>query len=156
MMNTSSVTHRWMERIRAAALIIVGIFYLVGIFQIKVIESSQSEIGPKSFPFLLVAILFVLTAALLARQEYGFIKGTVEPSGGGWPPAKKSTVAVLLILLYVAAVQAVGFIWATPLFFGLFSWVFGNRHLYSIITCAIGLTGLLHFLLSKVFGVILP
>jgi hypothetical protein len=106
----------------------------------------------------MVSLLMVLSVLLLVRPRAVPSQGgeeIIEESGAA---TRNTLVAVLLLFAYVGVLEVVGFLWATPIFLGLLSPLYGAGRLSLIVIAgmAIGFTAALHSILWFGFGVLLP
>tara|TARA_B100000949_G_scaffold211330_1_gene204813 strand:+ start:446 stop:898 length:453 start_codon:yes stop_codon:yes gene_type:complete len=149
---------RLAERVVCCFLISLGGVYAYGIQQIQGRQFTSNEIGPTAFPWLMVSLLMALSVLLLVRPRAVPSQGgeeIIEESGAA---TRNTLVAVLLLFAYVGVLEVVGFLWATPIFLGLLSPLYGAGRLSLIVIAgmAIGFTAALHSILWFGFGVLLP
>ena len=149
---------RLAERVVCCFLISLGGVYAYGIQQIQGRQFTSNEIGPTAFPWLMVSLLMALSVLLLVRPGAVPSQGgeeIIEESGAA---TRNTLVAVLLLFAYVGVLEVVGFLWATPIFLGLLSPLYGAGRLSLIVIAgmAIGFTAALHSILWFGFGVLLP
>ena len=149
---------RLAERVVCCFLISLGGVYAYGIQQIQGRQFTSNEIGPTAFPWLMVSLLMALSVLLLVRPRAVPSQGgeeIIEESGAA---TRNTLVAVLLLFAYVGVLEVVGFLWATPIFLGLLSPLYGAGRLSLIVIAgmAIGFTAALHLILWFGFGVLLP
>ena len=149
---------RLAERVVCCFLISLGGVYAYGIQQIQGRQFTSNEIGPTAFPWLMVSLLMALSVLLLVRPRAVPSQGgeeIIEESGAA---TRNTLVAVLLLFAYVGVLEVMGFLWATPIFLGLLSPLYGAGRLSLIVIAgmAIGFTAALHSILWFGFGVLLP
>ena len=149
---------RLAERVVCCFLISLGGVYAYGIQQIQGRQFTSNEIGPTAFPWLMVSLLMALSVLLLVRPRAVPSQGGEEIIEERGAATRNSLVAVLLLFAYVGVLEVVGFLWATPIFLGLLSPLYGAGRLSLIVIAgmAIGFTAALHSILWFGFGVLLP
>tara|TARA_B100000749_G_scaffold254679_1_gene222285 strand:+ start:107 stop:559 length:453 start_codon:yes stop_codon:yes gene_type:complete len=149
---------RLAERVVCCFLISLGGVYAYGIQQIQGRQFTSNEIGPTAFPWLMVSLLMALSVLLLVRPGAVPSQGGEEIIEERGAATRNTLVAVLLLFAYVGVLEVVGFLWATPIFLGLLSPLYGAGRLSLIVIAgmAIGFTAALHSILWFGFGVLLP
>ena len=149
---------RLAESVIAGVLIMLGGGYAYGILQIRGREFTSNEIGPAAFPWLLVTLLVVLGVIILARECFSPMVQRGESFNQSRAVIGKTLVAALLLITYAGSLEAVGFLWSTPIFLALLSPLYGAHRLsiFVIAVMAIGFTAALHSVLWFGFDVLLP
>ena len=147
---------QWAETAIASVLMLIGGVYAYGILQIPSRELANNEIGPTTFPWLLVVLLVLLAAWLLAGRWFRPDRSQNAAVNGAGPIDVKIAAAALLIVLYVLALPSLGFLWTTPLFIALLSMLYERCRLPVVAAVAVGVAVGLHFGMEHFFGVMLP
>jgi hypothetical protein len=142
------------ESVIAGILLLLSVVYGYGITLIEGREFATNEIGPTLFPWVLTGILAALGMALFFGGRAGAPKEQREAQGKR--AGRKTAGGVLLLIAYAVSLQPVGFLWTTPVFLGLFSFLCGLRRAGSVAGVSLGTTLLVYLLMKHAFGLILP
>lgn len=144
-----------------AAPIVMAAGLLAGcallLWQVLVINAEGfGPSGPRFFPLLVVALLFLLSTVYLLQQARALYRGT-EPL-----PAERfghTLAAVLLVALlvgYAFLLPTVGYVLTTVPFFVGTARVLGSRHLGRDLAVGTGLSLVVYLGFTRLLGVFLP
>ena len=118
-------------------------------------RNLPNTLGPHFMPWLLAAILFVLSGCLLIINALGKTRENFEPK-----IALKEVVSVIVltvfVYVYVNAIQLIGFLYITPFFVAALMWISGARKWKQILIISAGSTVGIYLFFQKVFRVLLP
>ncbi|MBV1788673.1 tripartite tricarboxylate transporter TctB family protein [Marinobacterium sp. D7] len=107
------------DRIFAGALLLLSGLIAWAAAQFDV-PFQYEPLGPKAFPYILSALLAVAAVWLMIR-----------PSADDWKPTKEVVLrlggALVLMYGYAFIYEPLGFIIATAIVGGVFSWLFGEK-----------------------------
>jgi putative tricarboxylic transport membrane protein len=131
------------DRIFGAFGIALAIFYAFAASRVE--ESFLTDtVGPKAFPFIIAAILGLSSAAIALRPD-------ARPA---WPPAARLAeiaAAVVVMILYAAALPRAGFVVATTLAAAYLSWRLGSKPLSAAIS-GVGISVGIYLVFHLVLG----
>lgn len=136
----------------------------------------EGIIGPRLFPGLLSGLLAILALFLIAAT---IRRRSTDPSPGAASQAAAAAEAAAvgpqerlpilrteigavsitmgLLLLYISALKYTGFLLSTPvLMFIIIRWLMGERSWVHALSVSIGMSVVVWFIFSKLFGVPLP
>lgn len=144
------------ESLIAGVMILVSGIYAYGLFQVKGREFTSNEIGPTTFPWVLVVLLILLLIGLFIEQRFEPPRPTIRTFAHIGTAGRRIIAATFLIFLYVYTLQSIGFLWTTPFFIVCLSMVYDTRRPAFIAGMAVGITFLLYGILRILFNVVLP
>jgi putative tricarboxylic transport membrane protein len=139
----------------ALALILFGIAY--GFLTSRLPERTLPNTpGPPFFPWILTVCLLILAGlwliqTLRERSGQGSVSRTSDQKG--WA---RSGGGLLMILGYLIILPSLGFLFSTPILFGLLMWQFGERRLFFLCLYSIVIPLCMYGLFKIVFQVPLP
>lgn len=135
------------DRIFAGTLLLLSGLVAWAAAQFEV-PFQYEPLGPKAFPFILSGLLAITAVWLLFR-----------PSANDWQPTKnvllRLIAALVLMYAYAAMYEPLGFIVATTIVGGLFSWKFGAKPMTAAIY-ALAMSVLSYFLLTDLLQLNVP
>lgn len=135
------------DRIFAGVLVVLSGLIAWTAYQFDV-PFQYEPLGPKAFPIILSALLALASLWLL-----------VKPSADDWHPSGallgKLLGALVLMYVYASLYAPVGFIIATTLVGGAFSWLFGEKLVKSGVY-ALSLSVVSFFVLTKALQLNVP
>jgi putative tricarboxylic transport membrane protein len=140
-----------MKRANIAAGFILLTISILAYLTAAQFPTTGSETDPGTFPMLLSIILGGLTILLLIQTA---VKRTVDSDEHG--PVRHPLLSMAVILLYLLAVERVGFFIATPLIIVLFLLLSKIRNWILVVSLPIGLTLFIYVLFEKLLSVPLP
>ena len=144
------------ESVIAGVMILVSGIYAYGLFQVQGREFTSNEIGPTTFPWVLVVLLILLSIGLFIEQWFESPRSRIRVIAHTGTVSPRIIAAIFLIFLYVYTLQSMGFLWTTPVFIVCLSTVYDTRRTAFIAGMAVGITFLLYGILRILFGVLLP
>lgn len=131
------------DRIFGAFGLLLALFYAWATLQIE--ESFLSdEVGPKTFPLVIAAILGLASAIIALRPDEDPV----------WPPLGRLAeigAAVVVMILYAQYLPEAGFVIATALAASYLTWRLGTRPLQSLLVGActsVGIYVIFHLVLG--------
>lgn len=131
------------DRVLGGAGLVLAAFYIWQATRIQ--ESFISDpVGPKGFPFIIGGLLALASCAVILRPD-------APPN---WPrPARLLEIlaAVVVLILYAQLLPQIGFVIATAVAAGYFSWRLGAPVLHAVlagIAIALGIYVVFHLLLG--------
>ncbi|WP_394165209.1 tripartite tricarboxylate transporter TctB family protein [Neptunomonas phycophila] len=135
------------DRIFAGALLLLSGLIVWAALKLDV-PFQYEPLGPKAFPVILGVILAITSVWLL-----------IKPSKNDWHPSKeilgKILAGLVLLTVYAALFEHAGFIVATFIVGGVFSWLFGEKPIragvYALVMSVIS-----YFLLSSLLQLNVP
>lgn len=144
--------------VAAAVLIVCGLVY--GYLAWGLPERSLPNTpGPSFFPLVVMAILLVLSVALLV-QALAADDGAAAPAVGDAPALtvdhRLALAALAAFLAYIALLPIFGFILATLPFFAILMIIFGERRPLLVLAGTVAITLILYGLFRHGFGIFLP
>jgi putative tricarboxylic transport membrane protein len=144
--------------VAAAALIVCGLVY--GYLAWGLPERSLPNTpGPSFFPLVVMAILLVLSVALLV-QALAADDGAAAPAVDDAPALtvdrRLALAALAAFLAYIALLPIFGFILATLPFFAILMIIFGERRPLLVLAGTVAITLILYGLFRHGFGIFLP
>lgn len=144
----------------AVAVLALGVVILFGTFGLSA-GGGYSPVGPGFFPLVVAGGLLLFGLVFLVRttlrpDAYLGEKASAESAATHWP-----TVGLLLVVLiaYAFALDPLGYVFATALFFPAAAYVLGHRLARGVVrNLVIGLVvgALIYFGFTEVLGVQLP
>jgi putative tricarboxylic transport membrane protein len=143
-------------RIVALLLIALGVVALVGAAGLE--AGGYTAIGPAFFPTIVGIGLLGLGAVFLVRttvrpDETLGRQAAREEAATHWPTV---TVALAVLVIYAFALEALGYVVATVIFFVVMARVLGSRHTVRDAAIAVALSLLLYLGFTQVLGIRLP
>ena len=144
------------ESLIAAVMILVSGIYAYGLFQVQRREFTSNEIGPTTFPWVLLILLIVLSIGFFIGEWFRPPRPKTKIIADSGTEGSKIIAATFLIFLYVYTLQSIGFLWTTPFFIVLLSTVYDTRRTALIAGMGVGITFSIYAILKILFGVILP
>lgn len=109
------------DRVFAATLLLLSGLVAWAAAQFEV-AFQYEPLGPKAFPLIISALLAISALWLM-----------INPSSDDWKPSSglilKLAGTLVLMYIYAALYQSAGFIIATTIVGGVFSWLFGEKPL---------------------------
>ncbi len=148
--------------------LVVGIFFMalsvVLIVAAKALpKSAVMEIGPDFMPTVIGALTFVLAAILTVQAVLGLKKGKeIDPASLPSCDYKRVLLSILLVLVYVFALQPVGFIVSTLIYLLLQMLVLSPdderdvKHIIRLVIIDVIFTFAVFFLFRYGFKILLP
>ena len=110
----------------ALALMVFGVVY--GYLTSELPERTLPNTpGPSFFPWLLTICLLLLACLWLAQIFQMTPGGVFAPQTKARKSFLRAGSGLAIILGYLVVLPHLGFLWATPLVFGLLMWLFGER-----------------------------
>ncbi|GED21914.1 tripartite tricarboxylate transporter TctB family protein [Halomonas halmophila] len=106
------------DRICGILLIVLAVAYGWGASQFPVPFGGSEAVGPETFPYLLSAVLVLSSLYMIVRPD----------PDNAWPWSRTGVeliIAVVVLLLYTALLQPLGFIISTTLAVGTLCWRMG-------------------------------
>ncbi|WP_275287510.1 tripartite tricarboxylate transporter TctB family protein [Halomonas elongata] len=106
------------DRIFGVLLIVLAVAYGWGASQFPVPFGGSEAVGPETFPYLLAVVLVLSSLYLIVRPD----------PDNAWPWSRTGielVIAVVVLLLYTALLQPLGFIISTTLAVGTLCWRMG-------------------------------
>lgn len=106
------------DRIFGVLLIVLAVAYGWGASQFPVPFGGSEAVGPETFPYLLAVVLGLSSLYLIVRPD----------PDNAWPWSRTGielVIAVVVLLLYTALLQPLGFIISTTLAVGTLCWRMG-------------------------------
>ena len=154
----SGPTRRLGEWAIAVALLAIGVVVLLdGLHQPT--STSASGVGAGFVPTVVGAVLIVLAAALCVQIARGSVgeaetaEGDVDVRTTKWVPL---AVCVAAILLFIVAVEPVGYLIVSAVCFWMTAWAMGARsHLKSALI-AVLLSVVVYFSFTRLLDISLP
>ena len=148
----------WGELALAVALLLVGVYLIIGAGSI-VVPGSANTVGPRFFPYLVGGATVAIGAALAVRILLGD-RGPEESGEDVDPDAATDWRAVGIIAVAFAAhallINVVGWPLAVTSMFGVVAWALGARGIIRPLLIG-GLTSVIIWLVFvKALGVLLP
>lgn len=144
------------ESVIAGGMILISGIYAYGLFQVQGREFTSNEIGPTTFPWVLLALLIFLSIGLFIEQWFEPPRPIKKIIAHSSTVGRRIIAAIFLIFLYVYTLQFIGFLWTTPVFIVCLSTVYDTRRTAFIAGMAVGITFLLYGILRILFNVLLP
>ncbi|WP_372743058.1 tripartite tricarboxylate transporter TctB family protein [Neptunomonas sp.] len=135
------------DRLFAGTLLVLSGLIVWAALQLEV-PFQYEPLGPKAFP--------VILGALLAMTSIWLI---IKPDENKWHPSseivKKMLIGLVLMIVYAALFERAGFIVATFIVGGVFSWLFGETPkragLYALVMSVIS-----YFMLTSLLQLNVP
>ncbi len=121
---------------------------------VKAIPGMETDMSPSFIPSLVGSALLVLGAVVIARAAAG--KEKEKPSGLEWNMLKRVLVSAALMLLYALLFPLTGFVSASAVFIGVFSWLFGQRNPAKLAAVMVIVPAAVWILFELVFVIPLP
>lgn len=140
--------------VTGAVMLIVGVVLLQQTFTIK--GEGLSPEGPRFFPFVVISLWIVFSLVYLAQQGLRMLRDS------GTLPAERFThlggaaALVVMLVIYAYALDPLGYLLATPVFFVGAAWAMSSRQVLRDAVIAIGLTVVVYFVFTQSLGVHLP
>lgn len=120
-------------------------------------ESIQGDmIGARGFPIAMIAIGLLLCALILVRQARQKKHAEEKLIDFASPGGKAAVAAVLALIVYLLAMNTLGYILSTLLFSAVTAWLTGFRKPVALALFTFVLTAVLFLLFGKLFFVPLP
>jgi putative tricarboxylic transport membrane protein len=144
-------------RIAAGVLLLFGLIVLYQAFQIRQ-GGGFSVVGPRVFPvvvalgLIVFATLFLLRATLMPDEDL-IEKAAAEEQATHWPSVG---VVIAILVVYVFALQPLGYVVATALFLPVVARVLGSRQLLRDVLVGIGVAVVIYVGFTRYLGVRLP
>ncbi|SEM93454.1 tripartite tricarboxylate transporter TctB family protein [Halomonas caseinilytica] len=136
------------DRIFGILMIVLAVAYGWGATQFPEPFGGSEAVGPETFPYLLAAVLTVSSLYLIVRPD----------PDNAWPWSRTGVelvIAVVVLLLYTALLQPLGFIISTTLAVGTLCWRMGATLPKAYVTGAVA--GVVVFLVfNYALGLALP
>lgn len=141
-----------LERIFLIFLNLISIFLFYITFSFEIFEMDNYSLGPAFFPRLICIILFLLTLSLLF---YSIVrKHKVQNEGN--IKSKYSIITIIIFLIYVLALDKLGYLFSTIVFMIALLFLLRSRGVLINIVFSLLFSGAIYFLFSKGFNVSLP
>ena len=146
------------DLIFSLGVLALGVFFLVGVFNIRVLP-SYANIGPRFFPFvvslgLLLCGFILLVRALTGKaaqlQQEENVDVTAKPN---W---RSLAFLAGFLLLHLFLIERAGFIVASSLLFWGVSYSFGSRRYWRDGIVAVLLSALVYFVFTRFLNLNLP
>ncbi|QEM81591.1 tripartite tricarboxylate transporter TctB family protein [Halomonas binhaiensis] len=118
------------DRIFGVLMIVLAVAYGWGATQFPEPFGGTEVVGPKTFPYLLAVVLGLSSLYMVVRPD----------PDNAWPWSRTGVeliIALLVLVLYAALLQPLGFIISTTLAVGTLCWRMGARPLNAFITGAL-------------------
>ncbi|MDR5858334.1 tripartite tricarboxylate transporter TctB family protein [Halomonas eurihalina] len=136
------------DRIFGVLMIVLAVAYGWGASQFPVPFGGSEAVGPETFPYLLAVVLGLSSLYLIVRPD----------PDNAWPWSRTGielVIAVVVLLLYTALLQPLGFIISTTLAVGTLCWRMGASLPKAYVTGAVA--GVVVFLIfNYALGLALP
>ncbi|MEQ5801776.1 tripartite tricarboxylate transporter TctB family protein [Halomonas sp. H10-9-1] len=126
------------DRIFGILLIALAVAYGWGATQLPAPFGGSEAVGPETFPLLLSVVLVLSSLYLIVRPD----------PDNAWPWSRTGielVIAVVVLVLYAALLQPLGFILSTTLAVGTLCWRMGSAPVRAYLTG--GVSGVVVFLL---------
>ncbi|GEK47433.1 tripartite tricarboxylate transporter TctB family protein [Bisbaumannia pacifica] len=126
------------DRIFGVLLIVLAVAYGWGATQFPEPFGGAEGVGPETFPYLLAVVLGVASLYLIVRPD----------PDNAWPWSRtgiEMVIAVLVLIVYTALLQPLGFILSTLLAVGTLCWRMGATPIRAYVTG--GIAGVVVFVI---------
>lgn len=119
---------------------------------------GSSIAGPSFLPWVMIALLVLLSVALLVRAGLSARKSADAPVIALPDRATALRLAGFVVLLagYAVAFFPVGYLWSTLAAFVLGLWLIGERKPMMLLGFPVAMTAIIYFLFTKLLSVWLP
>lgn len=139
--------------IAAIALLIFSAAYLWATFQLPD-RTIPNTPGPSFFPFVVIAVVAVLSAGLLIKGVSGL---RVAGAGPFRPaPARRPALTMGAILVYLALLPWAGFLIDSVVLFAVLTMLYGARDPVKIVFWSLAVPGVLFAVFTELFQILLP
>ena len=117
--------------------------------------------GPSFFPWVLTWCFLGLSCVLLIQGLMAPAHTPSTPKQNSAPESQKRTLrrqamGLILLAIYLALLPFLGFLLATPLFFGALMWTAGERRPIPILGWGVGIPLFLYLMFDRLFSVPIP
>ena len=110
--------------------------------------------GPSFFPFVIITIVAVLSAALLLK---GLAARRAEKGTGAKTPFDQLPALTLsAFVIYLALLPWAGFLVPSVAFFATLMWLYGSRRPVRILLWSVAVPTLLYVIFTEAFQILLP
>ena len=143
------------DAISGGVLLFLGTALALAIpHQVETLESDT--LTPAFLPALMAGVVIVLATVLLVRGVYLAQRDSGEP-GERHPRALAYMVGVAAVAVaYVALIPVLGFLLATGLALGGFSWLYGHRNRWQLVALMVVTPPVVFFFFRYTMLVLLP
>lgn len=137
---------------------IIGI--LIGLFAIR--EGTRMptdvvmKIGPSFFPNILGGLLILFSAVLVVDAVRGKSRGKVEPYRLSDKGTQRGLVTLAASIIFVVALEPLGFIPTSIIFLAFMMSVMGKRHPLLLTVAPALITGVVWLVFEKVLALSMP
>ncbi len=139
----------------ASGIVVLGItgWYAWMSSQLPSRDIMPDTPGPSFFPWLIVALTGLLSAALVVK---GFRELASEAPLGGQRGSRKPAIMLAGFLTYLLCLKVLGFLLASFCFFAFMMWMFGERRPTPLLIASLAVPAALYLIFAKGFQVLLP
>jgi putative tricarboxylic transport membrane protein len=147
----AAVTHRTVDLIVGGILTCIAMLVMWSTYQLG---AGWAEEGPQAgyFPFRLGVVIFLASIAVIVQAIIKADRSTFVEKG----QLKLVAIVLLPLIVYVAAIQAVGIYVPSALFIGIFMMAVGKFNWWKAIAVSVGTTLVIFWVFELQFQVLLP
>jgi putative tricarboxylic transport membrane protein len=143
----------WAQFAFGAAILAVGILVLAQGLQVP---GGMDPAGPRFLPVLVGVGWVLLAAAYLAGTLVTIVKRARPVAAERFDHIPRVAALLVLLVAYAFALDPIGYLLATSLFFTVAAAILGSRKHLRDAVVGIGLTVVVYFLFSRTLGIYLP
>jgi putative tricarboxylic transport membrane protein len=148
----------WGEAVVSVGLLGIGVVVLLdGLHQAA--STSASGVGAGFMPKVIGVLLVGLSVALMVQVARGRLgeadesEGDVDVRHTRWVPL---AVCVAAVLVFIAAVEPLGYIIVSSIVFWLTAWALGARHIVRTAVIAVALSLVVYLSFTRLLDIPLP